>query len=311
MLRWRSPVIERLWAQRSPHEGWWDQCVSPVATASIGQVNSPGRRLRRCVMGATDFVVAAPRRTGRAYSQRNAYHRRCARSPCLACPERQTVRARSGIVHPHFRSRPVPGTHSPRVPPVEPRTRFSCGYLVVPENRTRPNGRTIKIAVARAKARSADPRPDPLLYLTGGPGGPGLPLANGLVAGDLNRDRDLIIIDQRGTLHAQPALTCPEIDDFTAAATGMSIQAPSTAEKDLAAVRACRDRLAAAGTDLAAFDTSGNASESPIFVRRWAFAMGTSTACPTAATLPYSCFAITPTESAASSSIPWRRRRST
>jgi pimeloyl-ACP methyl ester carboxylesterase len=162
---------------------------------------------------------------------------------------------------PTFESAPCPVPILPGFPQLNLGPEFSCGYLVVPENRSRPNRRTIKIAVARAKARSADPRPDPLLYLTGGPGGPALPLANGLVAGDLNRDRDLILIDQRGTLHAQPALTCPEIDTFTAAATGMSIQAPSTAEKDLAAVRACRDRLAADGTDLAAFDTSENASD--------------------------------------------------
>ena len=162
---------------------------------------------------------------------------------------------------PAFESAPCPVPNIPGYPQLNLGPEFACGYLVVPENRARPGGRTIKIAVARARAQSAHPRPDPLLYLTGGPGGPGLPLANGLVAGGINRDRDLIIIDQRGTLHAQPALTCPEIDDFVAAATGMSIQAASTAAQDLTAVRACRDRLAADGTDLAAFDTAENASD--------------------------------------------------
>jgi hypothetical protein len=60
MPRWRSPVIERLWAQRSPQEGWWDRRVSPVATANVGQVNSPHGGLLRCVLEATDFVVAPP-----------------------------------------------------------------------------------------------------------------------------------------------------------------------------------------------------------------------------------------------------------
>jgi hypothetical protein len=44
---------------------------------------------------------------------------------------------------------------------------------VAPENRARPDGRTVKVAVARARTQSADPKPDPLLYLTG-PGGTGL-----------------------------------------------------------------------------------------------------------------------------------------
>lgn len=138
---------------------------------------------------------------------------------------------------------------------------FSCGFLVVPENRDRPDGRTIKVAVARAKAESPNPKPDPLLYLTGGPGGSGLLLGNGLVAMGLNRDRDLIVIDQRGTLSSQPALTCHEIGEFTSTALGMSIQASSTAALDLAALTACRDRLAGEGNDLAAFNTPENAAD--------------------------------------------------
>ncbi len=138
---------------------------------------------------------------------------------------------------------------------------FSCGFLVVPENRDRPDGRTIRIAVARAKAQSATPRPDPLVYLTGGPGGPALLLGNGLAAVGLNRDRDLIVVDQRGTLFSQPALTCPEVDEFLEAAWEMPTQAPGTAEKDLAALRACRERLAGQGIDLSAFNTRENAAD--------------------------------------------------
>jgi hypothetical protein len=45
-----------------------------------------------------------------------------------------------------------------------------CGYLTVPENRAVPGGRTIRLPVFRATATSPDPAPDPLVYLTGGPG---------------------------------------------------------------------------------------------------------------------------------------------
>jgi pimeloyl-ACP methyl ester carboxylesterase len=138
---------------------------------------------------------------------------------------------------------------------------FSCGFLVVSENRNRPGGRTIKIAIARAKAQSPAPEPDPLVYLTGGPGGSGLLLGNELVALGLNRDRDLIVVDQRGTQSAQPALTCPELDEFNSTAMGLSVQASTTGEKDVAAVRSCRDRLAGEGIDLAAFNTTENAAD--------------------------------------------------
>jgi pimeloyl-ACP methyl ester carboxylesterase len=147
------------------------------------------------------------------------------------------------------------------VPEADLGPEFSCGFLVVPENRDRPDSRTIRVAVARAKAQSPAPHPDPIVYLTGGPGGPALPLGNGLVAMGLNRDRDLIVVDQRGTLHAQPSLTCPDLDAFNDSALGMSIQAPSTGELGLAALRACRDRLSGAGNDLAAYNTTENAAD--------------------------------------------------
>ena len=234
--QWRRPVSARL-----------TRPVAGYVVVSWAQRISSSRHLA----GPDAPTVSAMRTIGAALAALALL--------AVGCTEPSAPEAESFT--PTFESAPCPVPVLPGFPQLNLGPEFSCGYLVVPENRSRPNGRTIKIAVARAKARSADPRPDPLLYLTGGPGGPALPLANGLVAGDLNRDRDLILIDQRGTLHAQPALTCPEIDAFTAAATGMSIQAPSTAEKDLAAVRACRDRLAADGTDLAAFDTSENASD--------------------------------------------------
>lgn len=160
-----------------------------------------------------------------------------------------------------FESTPCPEPNLAGVPEANLGPEFSCGFLVVPENRERPDGRTIKVAVARAKAKSPNPQPDPVVYLAGGPGGPGLALGNGLVAMDMNRDRDLILVNQRGTQHSQPALTCPEIDAFFDISLGMSTQSSSTAEKDVAAVRACRDRLAGDGNDLTAFDTTQNAAD--------------------------------------------------
>lgn len=71
----------------------------------------------------------------------------------------------------------------------------------------------------------------------------------------------MVFVDQRGTLHSDPLLTCPEIDEFTAEAVGLSALDPATGERSDAATRACRDRLAAGGEDLTACDTAENAAD--------------------------------------------------
>jgi pimeloyl-ACP methyl ester carboxylesterase len=156
---------------------------------------------------------------------------------------------------------PCPVPNYPGVPEAELGPDYSCGYLTVPENRSVPNGRTIRILVARVKAASGAPKPDPIVYLAGGPGGAGTLSAPGVVAGGMNADRDVIFVNQRGTIHSDPFLSCPETDDFDNRAIGLAYQAPSTAALDAAAVAACRERLAPTGVDFAAYNTIENAAD--------------------------------------------------
>jgi pimeloyl-ACP methyl ester carboxylesterase len=137
---------------------------------------------------------------------------------------------------------------------------FTCGYLTVPENRTRPDSRTIRLAVATRKATASNPKPDPILFLTGGPGGSGLAEGPG-VAKEWHRDRDVIFLDQRGELKSDPFLSCPEVDTFMESTVGLSWSAPETALQSAATVRTCRDRLASAGADFAAYNTTESASD--------------------------------------------------
>jgi hypothetical protein len=104
-----------------------------------------------------------------------------------------------------YRSAPCP---NPLVPgfPLVLGSNFRCGYLTVPENRFRPRGRQVQVAVAIANAATAHPKADPLLWLEGGPGGTGLAVANRVVAQGINADREVVFVDQRGTLKAQPLL---------------------------------------------------------------------------------------------------------
>jgi len=149
---------------------------------------------------------------------------------------------------------------NPPYPGFELGPEFTCGYLTVPENRSKADDRTIRLAVATRRATAANPKPDPIVFLTGGPGGSGLAEGPG-VAAEWRRDRDVIFLDQRGELQSDPFLSCPEIDAFMVRAVGLSWLAPETIAEDARVTRMCRDRHADAGVDLAAYNTTESAAD--------------------------------------------------
>src|SRR5262245_64598631 len=107
------------------------------------------------------------------------------------------------------------------MPGTDELAKASCFYLVVPENRKQPDGRTIKLLVAKYPARSPETQPDPVVYLAGGPGDI-VPLEiNALIAADFIRDRDVYGMTQRGTMFAEPAFTCAADDDFARELLGL------------------------------------------------------------------------------------------
>ncbi len=115
-----------------------------------------------------------------------------------------------------------------------------CGFLVVPEDRSQPQGPTIRLAVAIFKTSSSHPAPDPVLYLTGGPGDALLEIQGpSYNAGNLPPNRELILLDQRGTGYSQPSLRC--LNNET--------------------VQACHSRLVQSGINLNAFTTLENAAD--------------------------------------------------
>lgn len=159
-----------------------------------------------------------------------------------------------------YATAPCPDPIYPSDPPFVLGPEFECGYLTVPESRSRPNGRTIRLAVAIRRATDPERKPDPIVFLTGGPGGSALGEGPG-VAREWRRDRDVIFAEQRGALQSKPFLSCPEIDHFMEGTVGLSWLAPETIAQDATITRACRDRLAAAGADLAAYNTTESAAD--------------------------------------------------
>ncbi|MFD7319688.1 alpha/beta fold hydrolase [Streptomyces sp. NPDC059875] len=131
----------------------------------------------------------------------------------------------------------------------------------MPENRTHRGGRTIKLAVAIIPATSTKPAADPVVFMEGGPGGDAIGAIPFLIDSGVNRDRDLIVMTQRGGPYSQPYLACPELDRFNATAVGLPYDAPSTGRLLVRAAKECRDRLTADGIRLNSYNTTENAAD--------------------------------------------------
>jgi pimeloyl-ACP methyl ester carboxylesterase len=112
---------------------------------------------------------------------------------------------------------------------------FTCSTLRVPIDHARPAGRSLDLAVASADNTDA-PR-GVLLFLTGGPGQPGIPFVRkteSTLAPVLD-DYRLVMLDQRGT--GANKLVCPQLQRQL----GVSDLFVPTSE----AVRECADRVGA------------------------------------------------------------------
>ena len=80
-----------------------------------------------------------------------------------------------------------------------PQGRTSRGTYRVYEDRSAGSGRTLDLQVVVLHARRDDPRPDPIVFLAGGPGQNAAAIAPGFAGHWMRRDRDMVFVSQRGT----------------------------------------------------------------------------------------------------------------
>ena len=83
-----------------------------------------------------------------------------------------------------------------------------CGKYEVYEDRVARTGRKIALNLILLPASSAKPAADPLFYLAGGPGGAATAYASEKFMNGLRRNREVVLLDQRGTGDSNP-LNCP------------------------------------------------------------------------------------------------------
>lgn len=149
----------------------------------------------------------------------------------------------------------------------------ACGDVTVPLHHDDPGGETITLAAAVVRqSGGSSPGAAPLILLQGGPGASTidayLDLALALpddsfgLAG-IRADRDLVLLDQRGTRYGRPALMCPELVDLTRRTIELDLDADVAYALEDDALADCRERLDAEGVDVAAFNSLENAADIP------------------------------------------------
>jgi pimeloyl-ACP methyl ester carboxylesterase len=138
-----------------------------------------------------------------------------------------------------------------------------CGYVTVLENRSKPDGRRLRLAVVVLKSFSRKPRPDPVVRLAGGPGEPHVARALSAVSrtsnaseliDTLRRERDVILYDQRGVGFSEPEFCPDEAGNWRQGLVGPA----RTARRREVAAR-CGDAMRRLGFDLSQYNSAANA----------------------------------------------------
>ncbi len=135
---------------------------------------------------------------------------------------------------------------------------YRCSLLSVRESPAR-RSRVINLLVTEQFPADGVTHTDPVIAI--GENFAAAPYYAGIAPAADKLGREIILLDQRGVGHSQPSLACPEVD-------ALSSRTLDSATGDVAvrkafgdAVRACHDRLTAAGVDLAAYNTRNAAGD--------------------------------------------------
>ena len=122
----------------------------------------------------------------------------------------------------------------------------TCHDLVVLQDRSDPAAGALHLHVAVYPADSTQPQGDPVVFLTGGPGATALIDYEDFSAYPFRLERDLIVMDQRGTGSSRPSLACPETDPVDLLADGSGFRQHEALER-------CRERLEDDGVRLRSY----------------------------------------------------------
>jgi pimeloyl-ACP methyl ester carboxylesterase len=147
---------------------------------------------------------------------------------------------------------------------IPPAYGMECGFLIIPEDRSQPDGPTVRLPVAVIPSKSQDPAPDPVVHLVGGPGGNLLDAAAYYLrvgGGRILDTRDYILFNQRGTHLAEPSLECPDQNEFSWALAAEDLTHQQREEREVEYLLDCRDYLQEQGVNLDVYDSAAIAAD--------------------------------------------------
>ena len=138
-----------------------------------------------------------------------------------------------------------------------------CGYVSVLEDRGTPDGNVIRLAVSRLRGSSPSPNPDPVIYLAGGPGASALERIDWFIddAQFIWKERDLILMDQRGIGHSEPRLECPDYRRRRAGLRGLDLNPDEELRQQVDSLLACKRTLSEHGIEMSAYTLDAVAAD--------------------------------------------------
>lgn len=134
------------------------------------------------------------------------------------------------------------------------------GFLWVPENRSIPEGRMIRLGYVRFPSTVSEPGP-PIVYLAGGPGGSGIDAARGIrfpLFMQMRQAGDVIALAQRGTRGSIPHLSCQLPWIYP---TEQALTRETFLQSMLEWSQLCADYWRGVGIDLTAYNTVESADD--------------------------------------------------
>lgn len=141
---------------------------------------------------------------------------------------------------------------------------IECGTLPVPADRDDPDAGEIQLAFGIVRSAADSPADDPVVYLSGGPGQSTLelvPQAFGQLYEPLTANRDLVLVDQRGTGLTEPLLACDEYSSWVRESLGSDLPVEELEAQAVQSLEECRQRLVDEGIDLADYNSAASAAD--------------------------------------------------
>src|SRR5882762_3319865 len=116
----------------------------------------------------------------------------------------------------------------------------------------------IRLPFIVVESKNPNKKKDPVLFTGGGPGTSSLDWAIGVTKSSMIRDRDCIVMEQRGTRYARPYIRNFELDSAIRESYRRNLSKDSTV---YAAVKRYKKRLEARGVDLSGYNTDETVSD--------------------------------------------------